>query len=86
MFVGVGVSHNPPRSEKCHKYCYLLILFICVIARKQIMLWEKKIQLKEEARSEFDKQNDELQKLKIDVQNKEVTWFSWFWVVFCFFY
>lgn len=36
------------------------------------MLWEKKIQLKEEARSEFEKQNEELQQLKIEVQNKEV--------------
>lgn len=36
------------------------------------MLWEKKIQLKEEARSEFEKQNEEVQKLKMEVQNKEV--------------
>lgn len=40
--------------------------------RQKIMLWEKKIQLKEEARSEFQKQNEELQKLKMEVQNKEV--------------
>lgn len=36
------------------------------------MVWEKKIQLKEEARSEFEKQNEEVQKLKLEVQNKEV--------------
>lgn len=36
------------------------------------MLWEKKIQLKEEARSEFEKQNEEVQKLKMEVHNKEV--------------
>lgn len=37
------------------------------------MLWEKKIQLKKEARSEFEKQNDEIKRLKMEVQNKEVT-------------
>lgn len=36
------------------------------------MLWEKKIQLKEEARSEFTKQDEEVQKIKMEVQNKEV--------------
>lgn len=41
--------------------------------RKQIMVWEKKIQLKKEARSEFEKQNEEVEKLKMEVQNKEVT-------------
>lgn len=41
--------------------------------RKQIMLWEKKIQLKKEARSEFEKQNEEVELLKMEVQNKEVT-------------
>lgn len=41
--------------------------------RKQIMLWEKKIQLKKEARSEFEKQNEEVERLKMELQNKEVT-------------
>lgn len=41
--------------------------------RKQIMVWEKKIQLKKEARSEFERRNEEVEKLKMQVQNKEVT-------------
>lgn len=45
------------------------------------MLWEKKIQLKEEARSEFEKQDEEVQKLKMEVQNKEVKFgFIYFFV------
>lgn len=36
------------------------------------MLWERKIQLAKETRSEIKKQNEELQKLKMVVRKKEV--------------
>lgn len=36
------------------------------------MLWERKIQLAKETRSELKKQNEELQKLKMVVRKKEV--------------
>lgn len=63
---------RPDRNHAAAVVIYRLF-FILDPNRKQIMLWEKKIQLKEEARSEFEKQNEEIQKLKMEIQNKEVT-------------
>ena len=43
-----------------------------VINRRQKLWWERKTQLAKETRLELKKQNEELQKLKMEVRKKEV--------------
>lgn len=45
-----------------------------VINRRQKLWWERKTQLAKETRSELKKQSEELQKLKMEVRKKEVTY------------